>query len=76
MSVISIVLGLLLSWPLSIVAAKFFGNLMLEVALHYSFSRPGFVITLVVTLIFGWLSSRIPARKAIKVSTREALAYE
>jgi len=49
---------------------------MLEVALHYSFSTSGFVITLIATLIFGWLASRIPARRAIQVSTREALAYE
>jgi putative ABC transport system permease protein len=75
-SVISIFLGLLLSWPLSIVASKFFGNLMLEVDLSFSFSKTGFVITLIATLIFGWTASRIPARKAIKVSTREALAYE
>ncbi|MBI4972217.1 MAG: FtsX-like permease family protein [Candidatus Omnitrophica bacterium] len=75
-SVISIFFGLLLSWPLSIVASKFFGNLMLEVALRYSFSKIGFVITLIATLIFGWIASRIPARKAIKVSTREALIYE
>jgi putative ABC transport system permease protein len=75
-SVISIALGLLLSWPLSIIASKFFGDLMLEVALHYSFSTSGFVITLIATLIFGWLASRIPARRAISVSTREALAYE
>lgn len=75
-SVISIFLGLLLSWPLSIVASKFFGSLMLEVDLRFSFSRTGFVITLIATLIFGWIASRIPACKAIKVSTREALAYE
>ena len=75
-SVISIFLGLLLSWPLSIVASKFFGSLMLEVTLRFSFSKIGFVITLIATLIFGWLASRIPARRAIKVSTREALAYE
>ena len=75
-SVISIVFGLLLSWPLSIVASKFFGDLMLEVALHYFFSTSGFVITLIATMIFGWLASRIPARKAVSVSTREALAYE
>ncbi|MBI5099544.1 MAG: ABC transporter permease [Nitrospirae bacterium] len=75
-SVISIFLGFLLSWPLSIVASKFFGNLMLEVDLRFSFSRTGFVITLIASLIFGWIASRIPPRKAIKVSTREALAYE
>ena len=75
-SVISIVLGLLLSWPLSIVASKFFGDLMLEVSLRYSFSSSGFVITVVATMIFGWLASRVPAQRAIQVSTREALAYE
>lgn len=75
-SVISIFLGLLLSYPLSIVASKFFGNLMLEVELRYSFSRIGFVITLIATLIFGWIASRIPAQRAVSVSTREALAYE
>ncbi|MBI4698208.1 MAG: ABC transporter permease [Nitrospirae bacterium] len=75
-SAVSILLGLLLSWPLSIFASKFFGNLMLEVELRSSFSKSGFVITLIATLVFGWLASRIPARKAIKVSTREALSYE
>lgn len=75
-SVISIFLGLLLSWPLSIVASKFFGNLMLKVTLRFSFSKIGFVITIIATLIFGWIASRIPARRAIKVSAREALAYE
>jgi putative ABC transport system permease protein len=75
-STISIFLGLLLSWPLSIVASKFFGNLMLGISLRSSFSKTGFLITLVATLIFGWIASRIPARKAVKVSTREALAYE
>jgi len=75
-SVISIFLGLLLSSPLSIIASKFFGNLMLEVELHFSFSKIGFAITVIATLIFGWLASRIPAQRAIKVSTREALTYE
>jgi putative ABC transport system permease protein len=75
-SIISIFFGLLLSWPLSILASKFFGNLMLEVALRPTFSKIGFVITLIATLIFGWIASRVPARRAIQVSTREALAYE
>lgn len=77
-SVVSVLLGLLLSWPLSSLAAPFFGNLMLGdgASLRFAFSHAGFVITLVTTLVFGWLASRIPARKAIQVSTREALAYE
>lgn len=77
-SVSSILLGLLLAWPLSIVASSFFGDLMLGngVSLHFAFSSSGFWITLVTTFVFGWLASRIPARNAIRVSTREALSYE
>jgi len=77
-SAASVLLGLLLAWPLSMVASVFFGKLMLGegAALRYAFSGEGFAITLVTTLIFGWLASRVPARRAIQVSTRDALAYE
>ena len=77
-SVISILTGLLLSYPLSQVAAVFFGKLMLgnDAKLEYAFSPSGFVITIAVTLLFGWLASRIPANSAIKVSTHQALSYE
>jgi putative ABC transport system permease protein len=77
-SVVSIVLGLLLAWPLSVVASSFFGYLILGggLALDFAFSTTGFAVTLIVTLAFGWLASRIPARKAVTVSTREAIAYE
>ncbi len=76
-SVISILLGLLLSWPLSSAAAIFFGNLMLGGAeLRFVVSELGVVITLFTTLLFGWLASRIPAHSAVKVSTAQALAYE
>jgi len=77
-SLAGIALGLLGSWPLSSVAASFFGDLMLGkgATLQSAFSVSGFGITLVTTLIFGWLASRIPARRAVSVSTREALAYE
>lgn len=72
------VLGLLLGLPLSLLAARFFGSLILghDVALDFAFSLHGFVITLVITLLFGWLASRIPAQKAVRVPNREALAYE
>lgn len=77
-SVASIALGLLLAWPLSQVAAIFFGKLMLgeNTVLRYVFSVEGFLITAATTLVFGWMASRIPARRAIGVSTRDALAYE
>lgn len=77
-SSMGILIGLLLSLPLSLYAAKFFGKLILghDVSLRFAFSHSGFAITLLVTLVFGWLASRIPARKAVSISNREALSYE
>jgi putative ABC transport system permease protein len=77
-SVVSIALGLLLAWPLSQVAAIFFGRLMLGdgAALRLAISGEGLAIVLGTTLVFGWVASRVPARGAIRVSTRDALAYE
>jgi putative ABC transport system permease protein len=76
--IVSILLGLLLSYPLSRLAALFFGNLMLgkDAKLAYAFSTSGFFITLTVTLLFGWLASRIPAKSAITVSVQRSLSYE
>lgn len=77
-SVISILLGLVLAYPLSKLAATFFGQLMLgeSANLQYAFSPLGFGITALVTFVFGLLASRIPARSAIQVSTQQALSYE
>ena len=77
-SICSIVLGLLLALPLSLVAAVLFGRLMLGdgAALRLSFSGEGLIIVLGTTLVFGWLASSVPARGAIRISTRDALAYD
>ncbi|HYK92189.1 MAG TPA: ABC transporter permease [Acidobacteriota bacterium] len=78
LSVATVFLGLLLSWPLSLAASTFFGSLMLGsgALLRFAFSTDGFWISLAATLVFGWLAGRIPAGRAVKISTREALAYE
>jgi putative ABC transport system permease protein len=77
-SSVGIVAGLVLSLPFSLYAARFFGELILghDAPLQFAFSWLGLVITLAITLAFGWLASRIPARKAMAISTREALSYE
>jgi len=77
-SMVSILTGLLLSYPLSQSAAVFFGNLMLgeEAVLQYAFSPLDFFITLIVTLLFGWLASRILAKSAVGIPTHQALLYE
>jgi hypothetical protein len=38
--------------------------------------KEGFWITLLVTTAFGFLASRLPARSAVRIPAREALAYE
>ncbi|HEV7671875.1 MAG TPA: FtsX-like permease family protein [Thermoanaerobaculia bacterium] len=71
-------LGLILSWPLSRVASAFFGKLMLGegAVLRYAFSPIGFAITVATSIVFGLLATRLPAGAAVRISTREALAYE
>ncbi|MCH7741548.1 MAG: ABC transporter permease [Proteobacteria bacterium] len=75
---LSICLGLLISYPLSQVAAVFFGHLMLgeEAEFELVLSSAGILITIAVAVIFGWLASRKTAQLALTISTREALAYE
>jgi ABC-type lipoprotein release transport system permease subunit len=77
-SLLSILIGMLLAYPLTIVAAMFFGDLMLgkDAKLEYAFSSLGFGITVFVTVLFGWLASRIPAQSAIQIPTHQALSYE
>lgn len=77
-SIVSIVLGLILSYPVTSVVAVYFGNLVLgeRAVLDYAFSPEGMAITIVSTLFFAWLASRLPARTAIQVSVSKALAYE
>jgi putative ABC transport system permease protein len=74
----SIAVGLLLAWPLSLGACALFGSLMLGpgASLHYTFNLTGGAITLASTLFFGWSASLKPARRAVALTTREALAYE
>lgn len=77
-SALSVLLGILLALPLSTYGAKFFGTLILgeNTPLDFAFSPMGFAITLIVTLAFGYIASRIPANKAVKITVREAIAYE
>ena len=72
----SIILGLLLAWPLSVAASDFFGNLIMAYPFDFAFSFRGLLITLIVTSVLGWVASRAPASRSIRVSTREALSYE
>ncbi len=75
---ISVAVGLALALPMSAIAAGFFGELILgeNAPLDFAFSNMGFAITLVITLAFGYIASRIPASKATRITVRQAIAYE
>jgi len=77
-SVVGIALGLLLAWPLSVQSSAFFGTLIMgaNTPLDFAFSVEGFIITIAITLLFGLIASALPAKRALRVSVREALAYE
>jgi putative ABC transport system permease protein len=77
-SSLGLLAGLALSWPLSLVASAFFGTLMLGegAVLRFAVDAWGIGITVGVTMIFAWLASLLPARAALRITTRSALAYE
>ncbi|MCF6263502.1 MAG: FtsX-like permease family protein [Xanthomonadales bacterium] len=77
-SALSVTVGLLLALPMSSLAAQFFGELILgeNTPLDFAFSQSGFSITLVVTLLFGYLASSVPANRATNITVQEAIAYE
>jgi len=77
-SIFSIVLGLIITLPFSAHASQFFGRLMHKDSdiLGLILSAFGLAITVLFTILFAWLASTIPAKKAIKVKPRIALSYE
>ncbi|MEO7795852.1 MAG: ABC transporter permease [Thermoanaerobaculia bacterium] len=77
-SAAGLVLGLILSRPLTGLAASFFGSLMLGegTVLRSAHSTTGLVTTVAVSVLFGYLASRLPAAGAIRITIRRALAYE
>lgn len=75
---LGIAAGLVLALPLTRAAATFFGELMLGegAALEPVISGPGVAVTVLVTFAFGLVASWLPARRALRVVTKDALAWE
>lgn len=75
---LSVLLGLAMAYPLSLGAVEVLGELFFgeSMPLELAFSGEGLAVTLLVTLAFSWLASRLPARAAVKVAAWEVLGYE
>lgn len=73
----SIAAGLVVAWPLGAAASAAFGRLMLGegATLRFAFSPTGLAVVVTVTLVCAWLAGRVPAGRAVRIPTREALAY-
>lgn len=73
----AVALGVLLSVPLSLYATRLFGALLLGdgARLEPAVSVVGLLVTLVLCFGFGLLASWVPARRALRVPTHEALAH-
>jgi len=73
---LSWVIAALLAVPLSKLVADVFGMIFLKTTLDFAVSPVAFVLWLGVVAIFSMLASFFPARKAIRLTVRETLAYE
>jgi putative ABC transport system permease protein len=73
---ISIVIAFLLSLLLSFYMGRFIGNMAFRTPLSLTLSILAIVIWMLIIVIGSYVATFYPARRANKITTREALAYE
>lgn len=74
--VVSWFLGALLALPLGMVLAIQVGNAMAKAPFNIQFSWLGIALWLGLALLLTTLATLLPARRAMRISVREALVYE
>jgi putative ABC transport system permease protein len=73
---VSWVLGALLSYPLGNLLSGGVGMAFVGLWIRYVFSYEGIWIWFLIVIVISTLASLAPARRASRISVREALAYE
>jgi len=73
---LSIVLGFVVSIGLSYFMGEFIGSISFRTPLTLTISPTAISIWIVIITVGSYLATILPARKANRVTTREALAYE
>ncbi len=73
---ISWALGTLIAIPMSYGFAAAVGMAFFERPMVFTFSPLGVIIWLAVVVVIAAIASALPARRAARISVREALAYE
>ncbi len=74
--VMSIFIALVLALVFSSFMGRFIGNMSFRTPLSLVFSEYAFIIWVAIILIGSYLATLYPSRRAIKLTTREALSYE
>lgn len=74
--IISWFVSIALSWPLSKFVSYNFGMIFFESPLEFAASIPGFIIWLIIVIVFAALASFYPSMKASHMPVRNALSYE
>jgi putative ABC transport system permease protein len=72
----SIAVALSLAILLSIFMGRFIGNMAFRTPLSLTLSLLALVTWIIIIAVGSWLATRYPARRASKITTREALSYE
>jgi len=74
--IISLVLAVPISVPLSLLFSSMMGQLFFGKSLTFILSPFGLIIWLVIVVVISVIASLLPAYRAMKMSVRETLAYE
>jgi len=73
---ISWLIGALLSFPISAFLSDIISSAIFQTPMGLALTPNGFIIWLVLVIIFSALASVLPALKAARLTIREVLAYE
>jgi putative ABC transport system permease protein len=74
--ILSVVIAFIVSLALSYSMGRFIGHISFRTTLTLNISGIGILLWLAIIVFGSYLATIFPARKANKVTTREALAYE
>jgi putative ABC transport system permease protein len=73
---ISFVIAIVLSLPVSLTMGKLVGSMAFRTPLSLTISLTAIIVWIAVVLLSSYAATRYPARRAVRLTTREALAYE
>ena len=74
--IVSWLLALPVSVPVSLIFNYLLGDIMFAMPLQFIISPTGIIVWLIVVMAIAFIASVLPAYRAMRMSVRETLAYE